>query len=172
MSFRTTIRGTATGIALIFAFCVNTHAQDIPKSAPYPDHLGGDIHAQDLERLSGSDMREAFSNQTMRGVYKSPRARSGSQFFTEQFFADGTTRYKEGSVTDTGQWSTQNNLLCFHYSGVMAGQVSCFSVYRIGTCYYSYGPREVFNGKPLVPNAWSVKSKLDGDLSNCEDLMS
>lgn len=159
-------------LGLLFRLSMPAHAQDIPKRAPHPDLLGGNIHAQDLERLLGPDMQNAFTGRKMLGVYKNPRARSGSQFFTETFHADGTTRYKEGSVADKGRWSTQNDRLCFDYSGVMAGQISCFFVYRIGTCYYSYGTGQVFNGKPIIPNAWSVKSKLDGDLSTCEDLMS
>jgi len=167
-----------TGFRGIISLCLGltlspiAFAQDIPKRSINPNILSGGINAQDLERLSDLDMQRAFSGRTMHGVYKNPRERSGSQFFSEDFLKDGSTLYKEGDISDTGMWSTRNDRLCFDYSGPLSGNISCFAVYRIGTCYYSYSTNEILNGKPLIPNAWSVKSKLDGDLSTCEDLMS
>lgn len=129
-----------------------------------------DISRDDLTPLSGPDIIREFADRMMKGVYKRPRARSGTQFFTEWFSTDGTTLYREGEVMDTGQWRAKDNTLCFSYDGPLAGDESCFSVFRVGTCYYSYAPQSVIGGKPISPNAWSVKSKLDGDLSSCEDL--
>jgi len=36
----------------------------------------------------------------MDGIYKRPRERSGTNEFTESFYADGTTYYREGKITD------------------------------------------------------------------------
>ncbi len=143
-----------------------------PASAQQKPKVDNGIIAHALERLLDDDMQNAFSGRRMEGVYKNPRQSSGTQFFTEDFNADGTTRYYEGVLVDNGLWSTEGDQLCFGYTGPLAGNLSCFAVYRLGTCYYSYNPAEIFNGKPLIPNAWSVKSKLDNDLSTCEDLMS
>lgn len=154
------------------AYAATGQAQDIPKQPGEQSPSDRSIQSEDLTPMSGADMNRAFRGQIMQGVYKNPRARSGTQFFTESFNRDGTTDYKEGTLTDRAQWRTSGDQLCFDYQGEMAGPPSCFSVFQLGSCYYSYNPEEVFYGKPLLPNRWSVKSKLSGALSTCEDLMS
>lgn len=125
-----------------------------------------------LDRLTGNHLYDAFIGQTMDGIYKRPRERSGTNEFTESFYADGTTYYREGNVTDDGRWRIKDDIICFSYQGEMSGGESCFVVYSSGTCLYSYNPRNVRNGKPINSNAWSAKTLIRGDVSSCDNLIS
>lgn len=133
-------------------------------------HAQSDVGA--LSPVIDDDLLRAFSGTTMDGVYKMPRERSGTNLFTEMFNADGTTVYREGKINDTGAWIIAKNNICFSYNGPMAGGYSCFRVFRAGTCYYSYAPNQVKNGKPIEPNRWSVKTVIRGDVSTCDNLVS
>lgn len=137
-------------------FALPASAQDIPN----------------LDRLAGKHLYGAFIGQTMDGIYKRPRERSGTNQFTESFYADGTTYYREGDVTDDGRWRIKDDIICFSYQGEMSGGESCFIVYSSGTCLYSYHPRNVRNGKPINSNAWSAKTLIRGDVSSCDNLVS
>jgi len=125
-----------------------------------------------LDRLTGKYLYDAFIGQTMDGIYKRPRERSGTNEFTESFYADGTTYYREGEVTDDGRWGIKDDIICFTYSGDLSGVESCFAVYSSGTCLYSYNPRNIRNGKPINSNAWSAKTIIRGDISSCDNLIS
>ena len=141
--------------ALVF-ISLPASAQDIPN----------------LDRLTGKHLYDAFIGQTMDGIYKRPRERSGTNEFTESFYADGTTYYREGELTDDGNWRIKDDIICFSYSGDMSGEDSCFVVYSSGTCLYSYHPRNVRNGKPIHSNSWSAKTLIRGDISSCDNLIS
>ena len=126
-----------------------------------------------LTPLQGEDLKNAFSGKTMDGIYKIPRQRTGTNQFTETFNADGTADYFEGPLVDKGQWIVQRELICFRYEGALAGGISCFNVYRTGTCMYSYNPANIGeNGFPIDENLWSVKTVIRGDISSCDDLIS
>jgi len=125
-----------------------------------------------LDRLTGKYLYDAFIGKTMDGIYKLPRERSGTNKFTESFYADGTTFYREGDVTDEGFWRIESDIICFSYSGELSGGESCFVVYASGSCIYSYNPRNVRNGKPINTNAWSAKTLIRGDVSTCDNLIS
>ena len=125
-----------------------------------------------LDRLTGKYLHDAFIGKTMDGIYKLPRERSGTNEFTESFYADGTTFYREGDVTDEGLWRIESDIICFSYSGELSGGESCFVVYASGSCIYSYNPRNVRNGKPINTNAWSAKTLIRGDVSTCDNLIS
>ncbi len=132
-------------------------------------------YAQDvphLDRLTGKYLYDAFIGQTMDGIYKRPRERSGTNEFTESFYTDGSTYYREGNLTDEGSWRIKDDIICFTYAGEMSGEESCFMVYSSGTCLYSYNPRNVRNGKPIHSNAWSAKTLIRGDISSCDNLIS
>ncbi len=123
--------------------------------------------------LTGETLTKAFSGTTMDGIYKTPRQRSGTQKFTEQFNADGSTEYIEGPISDKGQWAVRGSLICFRYSGTLSGNISCFNVFKVGTCLYSYAPENIGrDGYPLNDNLWSAKTVIKGDISNCEDFVS
>ncbi|MDB2437510.1 hypothetical protein N9W89_02230 [Hellea sp.] len=126
----------------------------------------------DLDRLTGDYLYDAFIGQTMDGIYKLPRQRSGTNEFTESFYADGTTFYREGELTDDGRWRIESDIICFSYSGDMSGGESCFVVYASGSCIYSYNPRNIRNGRPINSNAWSAKTLIRGDVSTCDNLVS
>ena len=125
-----------------------------------------------LDRLTGKYLYDAFIGKTMDGIYKLPRERSGTNQFTESFYADGSTYYREGDVTDNGNWRINDDIICFTYSGDLAGNESCFTVFASGSCLYSYNPRNVRNGKPINSNAWSAKTLIRGDVSTCDNLVS
>ena len=126
-----------------------------------------------LTSLHGSSLEDAFSGKTMDGIYKIPRERTGTNKFTESFNADGTADYFEGPIVDKGQWVVRGALICFQYDGALSGGVSCFNVYRSGTCLYSYNPANVGDdGYPYDDNLWSVKTITRGDISTCDDLTS
>lgn len=125
-----------------------------------------------VKPVTGEALTAAFSGKTMDGVYKLPRQRSGTQQFTETFNADGTTEYREGKITDKGQWAASDTTICFRYSGPLAGGYSCFRVFKAGTCYYSYAPGDVKDGKPIDENRWSAKTIIRGDVSTCDNLVS
>lgn len=144
-----------TGLALAL-IALPASAQEIPN----------------LDRLRGKYLYDAFIGQTMDGIYKSPRERSGTNAFTESFYADGSTYYREGDVTDEGNWRISKDVICFTYSGDLSGGESCFVVYASGSCLYSYNPRNVRNGKPINSNAWSAKTLIRGDVSTCDNLIS
>jgi len=144
-------------LGLLLAFtALPASAQDIPN----------------LDRLTGKYLYDAFIGQTMDGIYKRPRERSGTNEFTESFYADGTTYYREGDVTDDGRWRIKDDIICFTYEGNLSGDESCFVVYASGTCLYSYNPRNVRNGKPINSNVWSAKTLIRGDVASCDNLVS
>ena len=130
----------------------------------------------DLDRLVGKNLEDAYLGQTIDGIYKRPRERSGTHEFTESFYADGTTYYREASFTQEGRWYIENrNTVCFTYEN--EGPVStttphCFAIYESGTCQYAYAINNVRNGKPIHPNAWTAKTLIQGDISTCDNLIS
>ena len=123
--------------------------------------------------LEGSTLEAAFSGKTMDGIYKIPRERTGTNKFTETFNIDGTTEYFEGPIVDGGQWLVRGRLICFQYNGALSGGISCFNVFRSGTCLYSYNPANIDkDGYPYDDNRWSAKTITRGDISSCDDLYS
>ena len=127
----------------------------------------------DLIPLEGESLRNAHAGRTLEGIYKVPRQRTGTDLFTETFNTDGTTEYREGSITDTGYWTVSDKLLCFRYLGPLAGGTDCFVIFQSCTCYYAYTPRELGRDEmPRDPNRWTVKAIFRGDISTCDDLVS
>jgi len=130
----------------------------------------------DLYRLVGSDLENAYLGKTIDGIYKRPRERSGTHEFTESFYADGTTYYREGEFTQEGRWYIEKrNTVCFTYEKegpVPAVIPHCFAVFESGTCQYAYALNNVRNGKPIHPNAWTAKMLIQGDISTCDNLIS
>lgn len=138
--------------------------------------LAGTASAQDipdLNRLLGQELAESFLGQTMDGIYKNPRERSGTNQFTESFYADGTTYYREGKFTQEGLWEIRDGqFACFTYPEENPDTEHCFAIYESGTCQYAYARRNVRNGKPIHPNAWTAKTLKWGDVSTCDNLVS
>ena len=129
--------------------------------------------AGNLEPLSGEALKNTFSGKTMDGIYKQQRQRTGTSLFTETFNEDGTTEYNEGDLNDTGYWVVTEDVICFRYTGPLSGNVSCFVVFKNGTCLYSYSPNAIqSDGTPYNPNLWSVKTIIRGDVSTCDNLVS
>ena len=127
----------------------------------------------ELEPITGENLKNTFRGVTMDGIYKSPRERSGTDQFTETFHDNGTTDYREGRISAKGYWVVTDDIICFRYEGAMAGNISCFAVFKTGTCYYSYVPQAIGkNGLPVDSNLWSVKSIIRGDVSTCDNLVS
>lgn len=156
------VAGTVLALGIMGA-ASQSNAQSFPS-------MQGEV-PRDLERLNGETLREAFSGRTMDGTYKLPLKRSGTNYFTETFTEDGRTIYKEGQMRDTGQWVIVDDAnICFRYTGPMAGSISCFAVFRDGSCLYSYDPGNIVRGKPTDPNLWSAKTATRGELSGCDDL--
>lgn len=132
---------------------------------------------KNLTLLQGNTLNEAFNGRTMDGSYKRIRDRTGTSNFTETFRKDGTTDYREGKLHERGRWQLSGapgfeDVICFTYQGTLAGPPSCFTVFREGTCLYSYSPRLVRDGKPLNNNYWQAKTVIHGELSSCDDLVS
>ncbi len=155
-----------TSAALILASPLTSLAQTSDSNGP-----------QNLTLLQGNTLNEAFYGRTMDGTYKGVRERTGTSAFTESFFKDGTTDYREGKLHERGRWQLSGapgfeDVICFRYQGKMAGPPSCFTVFREGTCLYSYSPGMVRNGKPLNNNYWQAKTVIRGELSSCDDLVS
>ena len=149
-----------TSSAILLCLSPVIAAQDASLSSP-------------LIPLKGAALTETFDGKTMDGIYKVARERSGTNKFTESFNSDGTTEYFEGPLVDKGQWIVRGSLLCFRYDGALSGGISCFNVYKAGTCIYSYNPANIgTNGFPINDNLWSVKIITRGDISTCDDLTS
>ena len=94
----------------------------------------------ELDRLYGQNLENAYLGKTIDGVYKRPRERSGTHEFTESFYADGTTYYREGDFTQEGRWYTERNTVCFTYENETPdGRVipHCFAIFESGTCQYA-----------------------------------
>jgi hypothetical protein len=140
-----------------FLFCSVAAAQSMPDT---------------VEPVLGQDLFKAFNGQTMDGIYKGARETSGTNKFTETFNTDGSTIYKEGPIKDKGRWAVTGKSVCFRYLGPLAGGISCFRVFKSGTCYYSYAPGNVIGDRPIDTNLWSVKTILRGDVSTCDNLVS
>lgn len=130
------------------------------------------ITAEDLSPLIGDALTQTFKGVTMQGTYKHPRERTGTSTFTETFHPNGTTSYREGKITDQGQWTVTDDRICFAYSGELSGGTSCFNVFKAGNCYYSYGLGQLRDGYPLRPNSWSAKTIIKGEYTTCNDLVS
>lgn len=130
----------------------------------------------DLHRLTGENLKNAYLGQTIDGIYKRPRERSGTNAFTESFYSDGTTYYREGDFTQEGHWYIENNdTVCFTYldeAPIPLIIPHCFAVFESGTCQYAYALNNVRNGKPIHPNAWTAKTLIQGDISTCDNLVS
>jgi len=130
----------------------------------------------DLDRLVGKNLEDSYLGKTIDGIYKRPRERSGTNEFTESFYADGTTYYREGKFTQEGQWYIENgDTVCFTYDdeGPIPLVIShCFAVFESGTCQYAYALNNMRNGKPIHPNAWTAKTLIHGDISTCDNLIS
>lgn len=131
-----------------------------------------DIATEDLTPLIGETLTQTFEGITMHGTYKLPREQTGTSAFTETFLKDGTTRYREGRITDQGEWTVTGDTICSAYSGALSGEASCFNVFKAGNCYYSYGLGQLQNGYPVFPNRWSAKTIIKGEYSTCDDLVS
>ena len=137
----------------------------------------GELGPKNLTLLQGDTLNYAFFGRTMDGTYKGVRQRTGTSSFTETFAKDGSTDYREGTLRERGRWKLSGapgfeDVICFTYSGTMAGPPSCFTVFRDGTCLYSYSPSMVRAGKPLNSNFWQAKTVIRGELSSCDDLVS
>jgi len=130
----------------------------------------------DLDRLTGKNLEDSYLGQTIDGIYKRPRERSGTHEFTESFYADGTTYYREGDFTQEGRWYIENrNTVCFTYQGedpASKAIAHCFAIFESGTCQYAYALNNMRNGKPIHPNAWTAKTLIQGDISTCDNLIS
>lgn len=131
-----------------------------------------EITAEELTPIIGEALTKTFEGITMHGTYKRPRERTGTSAFTETFLKDGTTRYREGKITDQGEWTVTGDTICFAYSGALSGEASCFNVFKSGNCYYSYGLGQLHGGYPARPNSWSAKTIIKGEFSTCDDLVS
>ena len=134
--------------------------------------FANDITAEDLSPLIGEALTDTFKGVTMHGTYKHPRERTGTSAFTETFHENGTTSYREGKITDKGEWAVTGDTICFGYSGELSGGVSCFNVFKAGNCYYSYGLGQLRDGYPVRPNSWSAKTIIKGEYNTCDDLVS
>jgi len=130
----------------------------------------------DLDRLTGKNLLDSYHGQNIDGIYKSPRERSGTNAFTESFYADGTTYYREGKFTQEGKWFIENeDTVCFTYDdeGAISAEFKhCFAIFESGTCQYAYALNNMRNGKPIHPNAWTAKTLIHGDISTCDNLIS
>ncbi len=130
----------------------------------------------DLDRLTGKTLFDSYHGQTIDGIYKRPRERSGTNAFTESFYADGTTYYREGEFTQEGRWFIENgDTVCFSYEDegpVSVSHKHCFAIFESGTCQYAYALNNMRNGKPIHPNAWTAKTLIQGDISTCDNLIS
>ena len=131
---------------------------------------------KNLTLLQGDTLSEAFNGRTMDGTYKNIRQRTGTSSFTETFHKNGTTDYREGKLRERGRWQLSGppgleDIICFTYSGSMAGPKSCFTVFRNGTCLYSYHPSLIANSRPRDSNQWSAKTVIRGEISSCDDLI-
>ena len=130
----------------------------------------------DLDRLTGETLFDSYHGQTIDGIYKRPRERSGTNAFTESFYADGTTYYREGDFTQEGRWFIENSdTVCFTYEDegpISASNKHCFAIFESGTCQYAYALNNMRNGKPIHPNAWTAKTLIHGDISTCDNLIS
>jgi hypothetical protein len=123
--------------------------------------------------LEGDDLKRAYSGHVVEGIYKTSRQRTGTNIFTERFHKDGTTEYREGHITDKGQWAVRGKLICFGYEGELSGGISCYNVYKSGSCLYAYNPAAIgTDGYPVNDNLWSAKTINRGDVSSCGDLIS
>jgi len=130
----------------------------------------------DLDRLVGKNLEDSYLGQTIDGIYKRPRERSGTNEFTESFYADGTTYYREGEFTQEGKWYIENgDTVCFTYDdeGTLSTVIPhCFAIFESGTCQYASALNNMRNGKPIHPNAWTAKTLIQGDISTCDNLIS
>lgn len=131
---------------------------------------GQDIHS--LYPLYGQALKEAYLGQTVDGIYKAPRERSGTNQFTESFYIDGTSYYREGDFTQEGLWDIRDNrAVCFSYPNENPGVEHCFAVFESGNCQYAYAVNNVRNGKPINSNSWTAKTLIRGDVTSCDNLV-
>jgi len=160
--------------SLLFAYLPKAFASEAASPEPVVPRAdtAEDITSNALELLMGNALKQAFSDQTIDGTYKAFRERSGTSHFTETFTKDGRTFYREGDIIDEGEWKIiSDRIICFRYFGALAGGVSCYKVFREGTCLYSYRPERVKDGQPIDRNQWSAKTITRGELSTCDDLI-
>lgn len=163
------------GLLFILLGALNAHYSSA-QSADTAEALK-EINPSRLNLLEGDALYSAFAGRTMDGTYKRVRERSGTARFTETFSSSGATLYKEGTTVEAGRWQLMGppgfeTIICFQYTGSMEGPASCFTVFKAGTCLYSYNPNFIRAGKPIEANHWSAKTVIRGDLSSCNDFMS
>jgi hypothetical protein len=173
-------RGSLLALASLLVLGAATHsaAQESAPPGGASQNIAPQIRApENLTLLQGDALHNAFSDRTMDGIYKQIRQRTGTARFTESFLPSGGTLYREGKIIEKGRWRLSGppgfeTVICFRYGGTMAGPASCFTVFKNGTCLYSYAPSLVRGGQPLDTNRWSAKTIIRGEISSCDDLIS
>ena len=152
----------ALACALLFAGCVNAHAQT------------QDTDIRGLgERVVGEDLLDAFLGVTHEGAYNFDAGGRAGMRYVETHNADGTADYAEEGVEVTGAWvilgGSGAERLCFQYPDMPGG---CFRVWRVANCYYYYSDLV-----PEVPDEvereyWTARSVAKGEDAVCEALFS
>lgn len=108
------------------------------------------------QSMNGTEIEATFRGITLDGVY------GDGTFFSETYFEDGTIRYHESGVADSGDWSVRDGLFCTFYEGLEGG---CFFVFREGSnCFVFYGAVEGADGNPvqdesLTAHGWDRRSE-------------
>lgn len=137
-------------VAFILAASVSAVAQD--------DRSG-------LVWMTGPEIREAFSGQSLAGLYPSERS------WTELIRVDGTSDYREGANHWQGQWWIRDREFCFTYAPPGVG--GCFRVTRISSnCYELYEFASPLGGDetpPNIANLWNGRMWHADRPTTCEN---
>lgn len=122
--------------------------------------------------LTVQQMNELLPGQTIKGEYRILRERSQTFNFREVHYADGTTKYIEGAITENGKWYTLGERkVCYSYPENPKMLTSCFWVYKSSgaqdECYYGYGLNTMTPKGPNSFDDWTARWVVEGKGGSC-----
>lgn len=127
--------------------------------------------ASGYKALKKEDYEGLLPGATIKGEYRYLRERTQTFNFEEDHFADGTTKYREGSLRANGIWYTVGKRkICYTYPGseILSG-VHCFWVFTQDGCYYIYNfTNMTLDQTPRRYQDWVARWIIKGDSGSCD----
>lgn len=126
------------------------------------------LHAEEdrsgLAWMTGDEIKSAFSDQKLAGMYPSNR------LWSETIRGDGTSDYREAEKHWMGEWWVETREFCFRYPPPGVG--GCFRVTRVSeNCYELYefsGPERHEETPPFVGDRWNGRMWHADRPTTCE----
>ncbi len=145
---------------LIAVFCLllplTTQAQSGDLDEFYPD-------VDYASPLSEAALSSVFKGKTHQGSYNFLNNNITTFAFEETTAANGLIRHVQQGKVDTGQWTLDEDTICYDYDDPNLRQ-ACFRIYKRGNCYYHYQ----VSAEGRARFGFTARTIIAGDTANCE----